>query len=451
MILVGAAGFLGSRLRVHLEGTATILPVARRPLRGDEMVVDLCSDACLDALVAIATGQIVIYCANVGGRAEAERNPQAAWLVNAVAPARLAAVASYFVYFSTDYVFSRSGHFRSSDVPKAVGHYAATKLAGERAVLREAESHLVIRVSGLYDIDGSRGMRFEDLTHVDGADDQASNPTFVPDLGKELLALIEARTCGVRHSIGPQEMSRYEFLQMASGRWDFDVCPVTSGRSQHDRHLASDTATIRSPGEVFWKPRCDETGISEHTPPTSPTYDHATVCVVDCVGVLLGARRWKHDRDFWLTQDSLESRRSSDLDDSFVSATSRAYTLNPLVWHRMRHLPKQTRLVLANNGPWATFSTWVERFSLERHFDLIINSERDSIRKPSTAFFDRVEKHFDAHPSDCFIADDRVDVVDAASARGWAGTVAVRRGGGPVDAYEVERLGVALHDRTDQG
>lgn len=76
--------------------------------------------------------------------------------VNALAPAAMAAAArdqaARFIHFSTDYVFDglQSTPYTEEDPARPLGWYGQTKLDGETAVLEDAPSHLVVRVSWVF-------------------------------------------------------------------------------------------------------------------------------------------------------------------------------------------------------------------------------------------------------------------------------------------------------------
>src|ERR1019366_3856494 len=86
----------------------------------------------------------------------AEKEPQAAFLVNALAVRNLALacrqVDAQLITFSTDYVFDGSARhpYVEEDLPHPLGAYAVSKLAGELYAQAYLDRALVVRTSGVF-------------------------------------------------------------------------------------------------------------------------------------------------------------------------------------------------------------------------------------------------------------------------------------------------------------
>lgn len=441
LVVIGADGFLGSRLCDALSSSGReVLRVGRHGAGPDRLGADLTKSADVARLVEEARDAVVIYCANVGGRAQADAAPQAAAEVNGRVPGQLAAVARGFTYISTDYVFSREGSTATTETPPNPDTvYGRTKLAGERAVLAVQSNATVVRTSGLFDEFGTRTTTFRGASRTDVADNSVSTPTAVADVVQTCSELIDHGGPPMIHCVGPHALTPYEFHVLAALRWHFDVVPTLSP-TPRTRVLQPTTPKMRSVAQVLLAP----------LRPRVVNQPRVRRCVVfDTVGVVLGGRRWMHPEDaFWQRQAALVDRTSDSLTVSEIAETAEAYTFNPalprLWW---RYSQNDTR-VLANNGPSATFEQWVRRFDLDALFDLTLNSERDGLRKPSSAFFSRVLKATGARCGS--IVDDRPDVVDAARTAGWETLLTRRRPSGLVDCFDFEtRTSAAEEDPCD--
>jgi len=413
-VVVGADGFLGRRLAANLAAAGAVTTVGRQP--GADRGADLRSDADLADLCRLVTGQTVYYCANVGGRAAAADDPPAAAAVNTVAPARLAAVADRLVYFSTDYVFSSgtAAQVNSPTCPDSV--YAQSKADGEQAVLAASPRSQVVRTSGLYDDHATATRPFADLTTVFAEDDRFSQPTHVDDLITAVTGP-DSRDAGVWHVVGPDVLSGYEFWQLASLRWGFPVTPAVSGDPRHTVMVPSPGVRVRRPRDVFTLGRRDR------------RYTHTVV--MDCVGVVLSGRRWKEpDPSFWAELERGPEEPFRRLGAERIAA---AYAPNPFGWQLLRQRAADVQLILANNGPWASFHRWCDVYGFEQVFDLVINSQRDGVAKPSTAFRDHVRAHAGPHPIS--LLDDTRHIVDTVRSWGWTGTVFTRVADWPLERY----------------
>ena len=86
----------------------------------------------------------------------AEREPQAAFMVNALGVRNLALacrqIDAQLVHFSTDYVFDgmASRPYREDDPPHPLGAYAVSKLAGELYAKAYLDRALIVRTCGVF-------------------------------------------------------------------------------------------------------------------------------------------------------------------------------------------------------------------------------------------------------------------------------------------------------------
>jgi nucleoside-diphosphate-sugar epimerase len=211
-------------------------------------------------------------------------------LDRASAAVRLARAAQRMIYLSSDYVFTSAGTKHPHTPPDPTDPYSVSKADGERAVLA-AGRHVVVRTSGLYDEDTGPLGDFAGLDTVTVADNRTTQPTYLPDLVAALLDLGEVT--GIVHAVGPHSLSAYDFAQIASLRWGFDVRPVLSQPREGVLLEPTPGLVIRPPAHVFLPDR--------HPGPHLPIPSVAApVPVLDTVGVVLAGRRHREpDPDFW--------------------------------------------------------------------------------------------------------------------------------------------------------
>ncbi|MDF1503040.1 dTDP-4-dehydrorhamnose reductase [Roseisolibacter sp. H3M3-2] len=149
LLLLGANGQLGRELRRALPALGPVVAVGRAALDLRD------GDAVREMVRAAAPGAIVNAAAYTAvDRAESERD--AAWAVNATAPAVLAEEArrvdAALVHYSTDYVFDgTASRPYAEDAPTGPRNvYGASKLAGEEAVRGAWGRSLVLRTAWVY-------------------------------------------------------------------------------------------------------------------------------------------------------------------------------------------------------------------------------------------------------------------------------------------------------------
>lgn len=161
-------------------------------------------------------------------KAESER--EQAQLINAETVEILAREAqqqaAWLIHYSTDYVFPGSGErpWREDDATNPQNVYGATKLAGERAIQRHCEKHLIFRTSWVY---AGRGNNFaktmlrlaaerEELSVIS---DQFGAPT-----GADLIADCTAHA--IRHvQRSPSAAGLYHLVASGTTTW-FDYASL---------------------------------------------------------------------------------------------------------------------------------------------------------------------------------------------------------------------------------
>jgi dTDP-4-dehydrorhamnose reductase len=166
--------------------------------------------------------------------------------VNAAGPAHLAraarSVGALLVHVSTDYVFDGSARrpYLEDDCARPLSAYGASKLAGEQLVTSSGCAHLVVRTSGLFGDGGSRvkGGSFPERIVAAAREgrplrvvsDQVFAPTYAPDLGRAVLALIEAGARGMYHvtSDGPCSWHDLACAALAAAGVDAPVEAISS-------------------------------------------------------------------------------------------------------------------------------------------------------------------------------------------------------------------------------
>jgi dTDP-4-dehydrorhamnose reductase len=159
----------------------------------------------------------------------AESEPQAAFLVNALAVRNIALacrqIDARLVQFSTDYVFDGFARhpYAEDDPTHPLGAYAVSKLAGEFYAQAYLSQALIVRTSGVFGpgaLHTSRGnfvvlmLRLaRSRQRIRVVEDHVASPTFAPLLAARTLDLVEARRTGVFHVGGGTPISWFHFAQ----------------------------------------------------------------------------------------------------------------------------------------------------------------------------------------------------------------------------------------------
>ena len=190
---------------------------------------DLTDPAACAALIRQLHPSAVINAAAYTAVDKAESDAATAQLVNADAPAAMAAACAElgipFVHISTDYVFDGSGDTaRAEDAPTApLGVYGQTKLDGERAVQAAAGQYAIMRTSWVLSAHGNNfvktmlrfGAERDRLTIVA---DQIGGPTASADIAAAALSMAatmraDATKGGIYHFAGAPDVSWADFAR----------------------------------------------------------------------------------------------------------------------------------------------------------------------------------------------------------------------------------------------
>ena len=188
LLVTGANGQLGNELRLLLGDSAVY--VGREEL-------DITDEAAVREFLDAQNFDAVINCAAYTAVDKAEDDFEAADRINRLGPALLAKYGRRIIQVSTDYVFDGTAHlpYKEDDAVNPVSVYGSTKLAGEEAVLAEAETAVVIRTAWLY---SSFGANFVKAMRRLGAEsdslgvvfDQIGTPTYAADLAAAIVAIL---------------------------------------------------------------------------------------------------------------------------------------------------------------------------------------------------------------------------------------------------------------------
>jgi dTDP-4-dehydrorhamnose reductase len=224
VLIFGSGGQLGVELMAEFAGRGYQVTGVERSR------VDITDPASVEQCMADYDPAIVLNAAAYNQVDVAEKEPQAAFLVNALAVRNLAMACrqadARLVHFSTDYVFDglAGRAYVEDDITHPLGAYAVSKIAGELYARAYLDQPLIIRTSGVFGPGGlntARGNFVELMLRLAAkgqpirvVEDHVASPTFAPALAARTADLVGRGTTGVIHIGGGTPISWYDWAAM---------------------------------------------------------------------------------------------------------------------------------------------------------------------------------------------------------------------------------------------
>ena len=238
VLVTGGAGMLGTD--VAEAARAAGMDAVPCDLRGSAERMDITDAGSVQSVLARVEPDVVIHCAAMTDVDGCERDPDAAYRVNAWGAWCVASECSArdipLCAISTDFVFDggKGTPYVEYDVPGPLGQYAASKLAGEGHVRSLCRRAWVVRTAWLF---GVHGRCFPDtiLRLAQRGDplkvvaDQVGSPTYTADLAPALLRLVVGAPYGTYHITNSGEASWYDLASEAlrvAGLGQIEVRPI---------------------------------------------------------------------------------------------------------------------------------------------------------------------------------------------------------------------------------
>ena len=148
-----------------------------------------------------------------------------AFLVNTTAAGQLAEICKQktarFIHISTDYAFdgNASTPYSEDAITRPMSVYGASKLAGEKLVLANNSTSVVIRTSWVYSYYGKNFVKtmirlMKEKGSISVVDDQFGSPTYAADLAKAIMEIVTRHVQpepGIYHYCNEGSISWYEF------------------------------------------------------------------------------------------------------------------------------------------------------------------------------------------------------------------------------------------------
>jgi len=244
ILITGANGFLGYYLAEQLLSKnfsviATGKGECRLPFTHDLNFQWLSMDftdpfSIHDVFENVKPG-VVVHAGAMSKPDECEMDQMKAYSVNVEGTVQLLInseeLKSFFIFLSTDFVFDgERGMYIEEDEPGPVNYYGRTKLEAEEAVKEYLQDWAIVRTVLVYgkNHSGHNNIlkivkeKLEKGEEYNVVDDQVRTPTYVEDLAKGIVSVIEKRATGVFHLSGNDILTPYQMAMKTAEQLKLD-------------------------------------------------------------------------------------------------------------------------------------------------------------------------------------------------------------------------------------
>ncbi|MFC0772837.1 SDR family oxidoreductase [Terrimonas alba] len=190
--------------------------------------------------------EIVVHAGAMSKPDECELQQWQAYLVNVEGTVNVLMNAaewkSFFVFISTDFVFNgEKGMYTEEDSPAPVNYYGKTKQEGEEAVREYEFDWAIVRTVLVY---GKPAFNRSNILTIvkeklekgetyNVVDDQIRTPTYVEDLARGIVQIIQKKATGIFHLSGKDIMTPYQMACRAADHLGLDKNLITRVTATH--------------------------------------------------------------------------------------------------------------------------------------------------------------------------------------------------------------------------
>lgn len=245
ILVTGANGLLGQQLvELLLQEGYTVIALGRGESRlsfesHNSLTyynADITNAEHTAAIIAKETPVVIVHAAAMTQVDECQLNQSACESVNVYATAALLSAAEtschQFIYISTDFVFDgEQGDYKEDDHLNPISWYGFTKVQAESMVETSDIDWTIIRTCLVYG--KTTGGRSNIISWVKQSlssgkpikvvNDQWRTPTYVGDLAKSILLVIQKKATGIYHISGKDKLTPYDMALKTAAFYQLDA------------------------------------------------------------------------------------------------------------------------------------------------------------------------------------------------------------------------------------
>lgn len=222
--IAGCGGMLGDAVHERYSQAATVMATDIDVNESWLSHADVRDYEGISRSIAEFRPDAIINLAAITDMEQCERDPDNAWLTNALGAENVALSAMKLgvphIYISTAGIFGgEKEFFHDFDEPNPLSIYAKSKYAGERFVKQSVPLHYVVRAGWMMGGGPRKDKKFVNKiyrqlaagkTELAVVDDKLGTPTYTVDFAAGLFKLLESECYGVYNQVCPGSCSRYD-------------------------------------------------------------------------------------------------------------------------------------------------------------------------------------------------------------------------------------------------
>jgi dTDP-4-dehydrorhamnose reductase len=233
ILVTGANGLLGQTIiKQLLEKKYDVVATGRGP---DRLAVtpsaptyyksvDITDGPAIEQFILEHNPDVIVHAAAMTQVDQCELHKQECYNINVTATRFIIdaakAIGARLIFVSTDFIFDgNDGPYKEDAQPAPVNYYGSTKMVAEKAVMESGLDYAIARTILVYGLVPATGrtniigfvrQNLEANQPIKMVTDQVRTPTFVDDLARGIILIIEKNGKGIYHLSGEQSMTPYD-------------------------------------------------------------------------------------------------------------------------------------------------------------------------------------------------------------------------------------------------
>lgn len=255
ILITGANGLLGQHLvnellQQQFQVVATGKGPCRLPFEPSEKFsyrsLDISDELEIEKVLSEEMADVIVHSAAMTQVDECEKNPELCEKINVYGTTQLLVDAEnyskYIIYLSTDFVFDGLfSPYREDDDLRPVNFYGFTKMQAEAIMHTSEIPWAIVRTCLVYGnpLEGTRTNivswvreSLQEGEPIKVVSDQQRTPTYVEDLAKGIVLMIQQKATGIYHISGKDLLTPYEMAMRTADFFSLDKSLITEVTSE---------------------------------------------------------------------------------------------------------------------------------------------------------------------------------------------------------------------------